>query len=310
MRWIELSVVTSEAASEAVSEFLMQKGANGVEMVDPGAFKQVLEANRYLDYVDEGFIETYGTDVVIRAYFSEDRNAAEMAAEVNRYIAGISEFMETKPALVSWLVRDDSEWKDNWKQYYKTFVFTEKIIVKPSWEEYTPKAGEILISMDPGMAFGTGTHETTKMCALMGEKHVRPNDRVLDLGCGTAILAISAVKLGASSALAVDIDDAAVKSARENVINNQADQQVEVRCGILSDVQPEPFNLVFINIIADVILSIIPDLKPYLDQSSKVILSGIIKGRRDDVLSACEANGFKLIDEMGMGEWVALVVHA
>ncbi len=310
MKWIEISITTNQEALEAVSELLMSMGANGTELVDPYAFRQVLENNRYLDYADDGFIDSYGTDVIAKAYFSEDRNPQEMVDELNQRLAELTEYMAIGPGMVSWKIRDDAEWKDTWKEYYKPFKFTEKIVIKPSWEQYAPKGDEIIIEMDPGMAFGTGTHETTKMCALLGEKYLKTGDQVLDLGCGTAILAVLAAKLGAAGALAVDIDDAAVKVARQNVQNNGEEKKITVMQGVLENVPPKPYDLVFINIIADVILSIAPEVRPYLSQTGHLVLSGIISTRRDEVVSAYTALGFGFVEELKMGEWTALAFHA
>lgn len=310
MKWIEISIITHQDATEAVSELLMNQGAGGVELVDPQAFRQVLENNRYLDYADDGFIESYGSDVIAKAYFSEDRDPVQMTEVLRQALTEFSSYMNTSPGMISWKMRDDAEWKDTWKDYYKPFKFTERIVIRPSWEAYSPAAGESVIEMDPGMAFGTGTHETTRMCALLGEKYIQPQDSVLDLGCGTAILALTAVKLGASRALAVDIDDAAVKVARQNIRNNGEEEKIQVRQGMLEDLPAKPYDLIFINIIADVILSLAPAITAYVGPGSRVILSGIIKGRRDEVCSAYVAAGLHKVEELVMGEWVAMVFHA
>lgn len=310
MKWIEITITTSEQAAEAVAELLMSKGANGTEMVDPFAFRQTLEASKYLDYADDGLIESYGTNVIVKAYFSEDRNPVMLAQEIQNHLEEMSGYMVMGPLNLQWSVRDDAEWKDNWKQYFKPFRFTEKIVIKPSWENYTPQQDDIVIELDPGMAFGTGTHETTQMCARLGEKYLTSGDRVLDLGCGTAILALSAVKLGARSALAVDIDDAAVKTARQNVDNNGESHKIEVRQGELHQISQQPYDLIYINIIADVILALSKDIKNYTGPDTRVLLSGIIKSRREEVLKAYSAEGFTLIEEMNLGEWVAMVFHA
>lgn len=310
MRWIEITVTTNQQASEAVSELFMRKGANGTEMVDPYAFRQVLENNKYLDYADDGLVESYGTDVIVKAYYSDDRNPESLTAEIQASLSDMAGYMDIGPGEVKWVVRDDEEWKDTWKQYFKPFKFTEKIVIKPSWENYEPQPNDIVIELDPGMAFGTGTHETTRMCALLGEKYIKKGDKVFDLGCGTAILALSAVKLGASKALAVDIDDAAVKAARQNVQNNHESEKIEVRQGELHHIAREAYDLIFINIIADVILSLTDEIKHYVGNNTRILLSGIIKSRQDEVRKAYLEAGFQLIEELNQGEWVAMAFHA
>ena len=260
MKWIEVSVSTTHGASEAIAEKLLNMGANGTEMVDPAAFRQALENNKYLDYADDGFLDKYGTDVIVRAYFSDELDPIIISNELKQTLDNLSNYINIGSGEIKYALRDDSEWKESWKQYFKPFNFTDRIVIKPSWEEYIPQEDEMVIEMDPGMAFGTGTHETTRMCALLGEKFLRKNDRVLDLGCGTAVLALLAAKLGASSVLAVDIDEAAVKTARQNIKNN-GEIKNSVMQGTLNEVPEEPYDLIFINIIADVIIEISKDIK-------------------------------------------------
>ncbi len=310
MKWIEISINTTLEASDAIAELLTSKGASGTEMVDPYAFRQVLDSNEYLDYADAGLIESFGDEVTVKAWFSEDRNVDQLVKEIRSALMDISSYIDTGRCEINTILRDDSEWKDTWKQYFKPFKLTNSIVVKPTWEEYKPQAGEIVLELDPGMAFGTGTHETTRMCAILGEKYIKPGDKVLDLGCGTAILAASAVKLGAGSALAVDIDDAAVKVARENVLKNGLANSIQVMQGELKDIEKEPYDLIFINIIADIILSVSEHVKNYTKPGTKILLSGVIRGRRDEVVDAYTSLGFELKEEMEQGEWVAMVFNA
>lgn len=310
MRWIEVSVRTTQEASEVIAEKLMSMGANGTEMIDPIAFRQALENNKYLDYADDGLIDKYGTDVIVKAYFSEGLNPIIISDELKVTLDSISNQINIGLGEIKYTLRDDSEWKDSWKQHFKPFKFTEKIVIKPSWEKYIPQKDEIVIEMDPGMAFGTGTHETTRMCALLGEKYLRENDRVLDLGCGTAILGLLAVKLGASSALAVDIDDAAVKTARQNIDNNGETNKIQVMRGALKDVPEGSFDMIFINIIADIIIEISKEIKKYVKGGTNIILSGIIKDRKAEVKRKYSDLGLMLIDELNMGEWEAMVFRA
>jgi len=173
MKWIEVSVRTTQEASETICDKLMSLGANGTEMVDPAAFRQALESNSYLDYADDGFLDKYGTDVIIKAYFSDESDPQNITDELKHTLDSISDQMNIGSGEIRYTLRDDSEWKDSWKQYFKPFRITEKAVIKPSWEEYAPQGDELVIEMDPGMAFGTGTHETTKMCAVLGEKYLK-----------------------------------------------------------------------------------------------------------------------------------------
>ena len=147
MKWIEISVRTNQQASEVIAEKLMNMGANGTEMVDPAAFRQALENNKYLDYADNGLIDKYGTDVIVRAYFSENLNPINITDELKLALDSISAYMDIGSGDITYLLRDDSEWKDTWKQYFKPFKFTERIVIKPSWEEYIQKDDEIVIEL-------------------------------------------------------------------------------------------------------------------------------------------------------------------
>ena len=307
MKWHEVSVTTNETAADAVSDLLLGLGANGVELVDPEAFRRVLADNSHLDYADEGFLDQYGTDVIVRAYFQDGRDAGQLQLAVETDLANLKEWVDPSPGKVSVLLRDDAEWKDVWKEYYRPFLIAPGFVIKPSWETYQPKPDETVIEMDPGMAFGTGTHETTRMCARFAAEVVRPGDRVMDIGCGTAVLAIIAALKGAAGVTAIDIDDAAVKTARENVARNGVADRVKVVCGVLADLAPSPHDVLLVNIIADVIISLAPLFGRFLAQGGKLVTSGIIHGRMADVVAACEQNGFTLVAHEAEGEWDAMV---
>ncbi len=307
MKWYEVSVTTNEAAADPVSDLLLGLGANGVEMVDPEAFQKVLSDNRHLDYADEGFLDQYGTDVVVRAYFQDGRDAAALTTSVRNGLAEMAAWVDPAPATLTLLLRDDAEWKDVWKDYYKPFELAPGFVVRPSWETYEARPGETVIEMDPGMAFGTGTHETTRMCAQFAARVVAPGDRVMDIGCGTAILGIVAALRGAEAVTAVDIDDAAVKTARENVERNRVADRVRVICGVLDDIAPSAHDVLLVNIIADVIISLSPDFPKYLRKDGLLVVSGIIHDRAGDVTAACEQQGFALVEHAAEGEWDAMV---
>lgn len=307
MKWIEVTVTTSQLASEPVSDLLLSLGANGVEMVDPEAFRRVLSDNSHLDYAEEGFLDQYGSNVVVRAYFQDGRDQGSMRDSILQGLSAMSSWADPAPGTVELAIRDDAEWKDVWKDYFKPFELAPGIVVKPSWEDYTSKAGEVIIEMDPGMAFGTGTHETTRMCAGFAARHVRPGDRVMDIGCGTAILGIVAAKRGAREVTAIDIDDAAVKTARENVERNGVSDRVHVHAGVLADMPPTANDVILVNIIAEVIIALSSDFAGYLKRDGLLVVSGIIHSRLQEVMTACEQNGFVLMEHNAQGEWDAMV---
>lgn len=307
MKWQELTITTNEASSDLVSDLLFSLGANGVELVDPPAFRKVLSDNAHLDYADEGFIERYGSDVIVRAYFQDGREAKGLRRIVTEGLLALSLEPGVSESNVTVKLRDDEEWKDVWKTFYVPFEIAPGFIIKPSWEEYEPKADEIILEMDPGMAFGTGTHETTRMCAKFAARHVKHGDSVLDIGCGTGILGIVAANCGAAEVLAIDIDDAAVKCARENVQKNRVSDRVHVVQGTLEDVPPVKRDVILINIVADIIIGLTPKFPDHLTENGLLVVSGIIHSRVQDVISACELQGFVIVEHDTEGEWDAMV---
>ncbi len=301
MKWLEVSVEVEPEEQEVLSQILMDQGIQGIEIVDPQAFRQVLEDNRYLDYTDEGFLDRYGNKTIVKAYFQAGRDAEKLEAELKD---AFSLFMKNPPAEINILLRDDSEWKDNWKKHYKTFYISERVIIKPSWESFAAGEGKIIIELDPGMAFGTGTHETTRMCAVLLDDLVKGNERVLDLGCGTGILGIIAAKLGARDVTCVDIDDAACKTAQENIEKNHV--TVSVVQGELRNLPETQYDIIIINIIADIILSLLPGLKNYCGSHTAILLSGIIRERKQEVIDKANQLGYRVTREIDEGEWVSL----
>ncbi len=288
---------------DAISQIFMNLGITGLEIVDPTAFRDVLEQNRYLDYTDDGFIESFGEDVVIRAYF-HGGNAPEI---IERQLKkAFNQYNINPMPKIEICLRDDFEWKDNWKHNFKTFFISKRVIIKPSWETCCLKEGQIVIELDPGMAFGTGTHETTRMCALFLDDLITGNESVLDLGCGTGILGIIAAKLGASDVVCVDIDEAACSTAKDNIQNNNVGKSITVISGELKDLEHRQYDIIIINIVANIILALLPGLKEYCKPTSNVILSGIIKERRQEVLNTAALYGFRPAQEQNEGEWVAI----
>jgi ribosomal protein L11 methyltransferase len=202
---------------------------------------------------------------------------------------------------------DDEDWSTAWKKYYKPFHISDSVVIKPSWEDYDKKDGEIIIELDPGMAFGTGTHETTRLCSQLLERHVRKGDTLIDVGCGTGILSIIAVKLGAAKATAIDIDDVAARVTGENCAINGVSDSIDVRKGVLADIEPFKADLVVANIIADVVIKLSEPMPQYLKKGGILLTSGIIRERREDVVKAYTGLGFEVISIDEMGEWVAIV---
>lgn len=306
MEWTQVIIKTTEEASDAISEMLTSIGAGGVVIEDPNEIRRQIESPDSLDYADQEFIDSLGTEVTIKAYFNEEYRPEELGSLINEKLEFISKFLDVGRGYIGFEMVNDEDWSTAWKKYYKPFHISDSVVIKPSWEEYQKKPGELIIEMDPGMAFGTGTHETTRLCSQLLEKHIKRGDRVIDVGCGTGILSIIAVKLGAAHATAIDVDEVAVRVADENCTINGVSDKVSIMKGVLADLEPQRADVAVANIIADVVIGFADMVAKYLKRGGLLLTSGIIKERKEDVVNTYTALGFRLesIDEMG--EWVAI----
>jgi ribosomal protein L11 methyltransferase len=308
VKWIEIKIKTTEEACDAISYMLTSIGAGGVAIEDPNEIRRETQKSNSIDYVDDEFLNSLGEDVVVKAYFPGETNVPELVSLIKEKLAFIGTFLNVGEGYCGYAEMDEEDWSNSWKKYYKPLHLTDRLIVKPSWENYDNKDGEIIIEMNPGMAFGTGTHETTKMCAVLLDKYVKDGCRVIDVGCGTGILSIIASKLGAAEVTAVDIDEVAVKVAKENLELNKVDN-VRVFKGVLDDIEKEKRDIVVANIIANVIMDISSRVPYYLKKDGLFIASGIIKERKQEVLDECLRKGFECVEIIEMGEWVAIVLR-
>ncbi len=309
MKWYEIRINTTDEASDAVAEMLTTMGAGGVAIKDPFDIRKEIEKPGTLDYADDDFLEALGEDVIISAYFQNGLDINDLLKQINDGLMNISQFLDTGKGLEGYGEVDDEDWSTAWKKYYKPFRLTDRIVIKPTWEEYRAEENDIIVEMDPGMAFGTGTHETTQMCSILLDKYMSANHDVLDVGCGTGILSIIASKLGAKKIEAIDIDEVAVRVAKENIEINGEASKIKAFQAVLSDLKAgdEKFDIIVANIIANVIVDLSSLIPYYLKKNSLFITSGIIKERKQDVIDACLKNGMSLIDDLEMGEWVAMV---
>ena len=304
MEWIEASVTTTTGAADALSELLIQSGARGTQILDRLDIPQNNDWTGYGEIYGADMKEGLPEEVTVKAWFAnpEDviqaRAAVSSLKQVDGFDAGSLDFSLAQ-------VRDE-DWAENWKQYYKPMRVGQRLVIKPVWEDYAPLEEDLVIDMDPGMAFGTGNHETTRLCLQMIEQTYR-GGRALDIGTGSGILAIALAKLGARDVTAVDLDPVAVSAARQNVDRNGLSEQVAVLQGDLAQDVSGSFSFVSANILADVVISLAEPLKPMLEEGANIVLSGIIKERRQDVLAAFDQAGYRYLDAREEGEWVALL---
>ncbi len=296
MDWLELAVTVSTMAVEAVAELFYKAGCSGVVIEDVNLLRRYIESGAW-DYHDFILPEESDTAAVI-GYFASDERLAERKERLEEDLRALLEFF---PGLVIRLkegnVREE-DWATAWKTYFKPVKVGDRIVIKPTWEDYAGNEAELIIQLDPGMAFGTGTHPTTSLCIRALERSVSPGRLVYDIGTGSGVLAIAAALLGAQ-VKAVDLDPVAVKVAKENTELNGLIDRIEVKLGDLAQVLAGPADLVVANIIADVIIILAEDLERVLKPGGICLASGIISGRRQDVEQALQAKGLTVerVDE-------------
>ncbi|WP_374018616.1 50S ribosomal protein L11 methyltransferase [Paenibacillus thiaminolyticus] len=320
MRWHELTIHTREEAVEMISNFLHEAGAGGVSIEESGTLNKERDTTygelyiAPLNDIPEG-------EAKIQGYFAEGTDLAAIEGEVAGRIRELRTYgIDPGEAAMSWRSVHEDDWADAWKQYFKPTRITSKLTIKPSWESYTPTAEEQVIELDPGMAFGTGTHPTTSLCLQALESVIQGGEDIIDVGTGSGILAIGACKLGARHVLAIDLDPVAVKSARENVAMNGLHDDITVREGDLlymlkasgTDEAPAlgvtlPVQIVVANILAEVILLFVEDVFAALQPGGIYIASGIYKNKEEAVERELIRYGFLIDAKHREEDWVAFV---
>lgn len=305
--WIEVRVITKSEALEPVSGIFYGLDCKGVAIEDPNDILEREQGPLTWDFADINVLEHKGEVAVVKAYFSEEDNIEEVLKYINEKMEELKELgIDTGVAKVESEKMYEEDWANNWKKYYKPTKIGDRIVVKPIWEEYEAKGDELVLELDPGMAFGTGTHETTRMCIQALDKYVKEDSTVFDVGCGSGILAIAAAKLGAKMAIGVDLDPVAVESAKENVGFNNLDN-IQILYGNLVEVIDGKADIVVANIIAEVICILTEDVKRVLKEDGYFITSGIIHDRVDMVTNKLQEVGFEVVEINKDGEWNCIV---
>lgn len=305
MQWIEVNVAVTHEAVEAVADMLTSIGSKGVAIEDPQLINDLRNSDTW-ELCD--IPEQENTEVVtVSAYYADDEKLEKRLAEIDEQLALIEErigkyrFGNTRFRKVS-----EQDWANEWKQYFHVTHVGKSLVIKPSWEKYAPKEGEHVIEIDPGMAFGTGTHHTTNMMMERLEKVITPDSTVFDVGTGSGILAIAAAMLGAKSVKAVDIDAVAVRVAKENVADNGLSDQIEVREGDLLHGTEGKADVIIANIIADIVIMLLQDIPQKLNDDGVLLASGIIEERMPDVEAAAQAKGLYVDAVDHRGGWVVM----
>jgi len=312
MNWMEYTVLTTTEASDLISQILMDAGSTGTMIEDRNDVAANQRPEGQWDIIDEAIAERIGDDVKVTGYFEADDRLLDRVLSIEQELIRIKSLgldmdlgkLKTHTHMVA-----EEDWTESWKKAFKSFRLGRHMVIKPSWESFDMQPGDHVIEIDPGMAFGTGTHETTGMCVELVEKYVKPGDLCMDIGTGTGILAIAAAHMGAKHVLATDLDAVAVRVAAENVRINGFADRIDVRCGDLLDAVGAPeasSDVVIANIIADVIIGLAAPVKPYIKAGGVFICSGIAVNRLEDVLNALRAAGYEVLDAVTRGEWAAI----
>ena len=306
MKWEEITVNVGEEARDAVINLFYEAGASGVVIEDTKTWET---------YVEEGIWDVYETpqdvveaeNVLVNGFLPDDAFLRERLRDFRLKVERLSDFFANYNAQLSLKKIEDEDWGNTWKDYYKTEKIGERIVISPSWEEYEAGRDEVVIKLDPGMAFGTGKHPTTEHTIRYLEKYLNVNDSIIDVGCGSGILSIAAAKLGAAHVLSVDNDPTAIKIAEKNIAENTVDGTIEVCLNdLLTAIQGE-FDMIVGNLIADLIVVMLPQTKDILKPGGLVIVSGILDRKIDRVMNALADNGFTVVDQVLDAEWYTLV---
>lgn len=316
MKWTRYRIKTTTAAAELVIAMLVENGIDGVEIEDNVGISEEDKKRMFIDFlpvlpIDEGV--SY-----VSFYVEDDSNEDEFMPAVKAGLDELRDFMDIGEGSIVKSETEDKDWINNWKQFFKSFE-VDGIVIKPTWEDIKPEyEGKMMIEIDPGIAFGTGLHETTQLCMKQLKKHVKPDTKILDVGCGSGILSIIALKMGAESAVGIDIDENATVATRENLeTNNIPLDKCEVITGnILEDdsireqIGYECYDIVAANILADVLLPLTPLVPAHLKKGGLYITSGIIDMKEDEVKAAVEATGqFEILEITRQKDWSSITAR-
>lgn len=304
MDWTEIVISVASEHSDTAAAIANMVVPYGIYIEDYSDMETQAPEIAHIDLIDEELLKKDKTRVNIHIYFAKEENAAEAVAFLEERLRAVG--IDSKQELCN---VNDSDWSENWKKYFKPTEIGKRLAICPSWEKYDNRENRKILSIDPGAAFGTGTHATTSMCLSVLEKYVFDGCTILDVGCGSGILGIAGVLLGADNAVGVDIDEQSVKVSRENAQINGISDKTEFICGNLTDKISGKFDIVCANIVADVIIGLCDGIDEYMKEDGLFICSGIIDIRANDVKNALAENGFEILEECTVDNWNAFVTR-
>ncbi len=302
MNWTEICIKVKSDHTEQASAIANMSVPYGIYIED---YSDLIEQSweiAHVDLIEKELLDKDRCYSIIHIYISEEDNANEAVEYLKELLTASAVPFE----LVSEEV-NDSSWADGWKKYFKCTEIGEKLVIRPSWEKYENLSGRKVLSIDPGAAFGTGTHATTSLCLQILENHITNDSTVLDIGCGSGILGIAGVLLGAKSAVGVDIDAQSVKVAKENAEINNVSDKTEYLVGDLADKITGKYSVVCANIVADVIIKLLENVADFMEDDAVLITSGVIDIRKEDVVNGFKRFGFRIVEEHNKENWYAFV---
>lgn len=313
MEWMQVAVKTSSEAVEAVANILMETGASGVAIEDAADFANI-KAGRYGDHgeiIDPDSLRHIESGALVTAYFPENEQIEKRVPQITTRVLGLSQ-VGLNPGAAEVMVKpvDDTDWATAWEKYYHPVPVTRFLTVVPDWEDYTPQnEDERVIKLDPGRAFGTGTHPTTKLSLQGLEAVIRGGETVIDVGTGSGVLTIGAELLGANVILATDLDDVAVDSAQKNLALNPEISPVKVIANDLLTGINQTADIIVANILAEIIVPLVPQAWNNLPVNGYFVTSGIIDDKLDLVINAMKQQGFAIRETLKMGEWYGVIAQ-
>lgn len=303
MDWTEITAKVPTEKTDEAAAIANMTVPYGIYIEDYTNLEADAEEIAHIDLIDEELVNKDRTHSIIHMYIAESDNAVEAVSYLRERFTACGIDNEIKCELV-----DDADWNENWKKYFKAFEIGEKLAICPSWEKYENKDNRTVISLDPGAAFGTGSHATTSLCLEILEKRVTNDTTVLDIGTGSGILAIAADLLGAKSAIGVDIDAQSVKTAIANAEINGVSEKTEFLVGDLAEKISGKYDIVCANIVADVVMRLFDNVADFMKDDGILIVSGIIDMRAVEVEKSAVEHGFKITESLMREEWHAYVL--
>lgn len=315
MKWNKITIDTTVEATDMISYELNEMGIEGIEVEDHVPLTEEERKKMYVDLLPDEIAPNDGT-AKISCYIEPDKDMEALSAQIRDMLNDIGNYMDIGAGTLTFGETADKDWINNWKQFFKPFRLDDTIIIKPTWETLSEqKDGDIVVEIDPGTAFGTGSHETTRLCISQIKKYLKEGDALLDLGCGSGILSIIALKLGAGQVVGTDIDPNAIIATNENLMVNHIPEgeMLAYEGNLLEDeelcqkVGEGQYDIVVANILADVIIPLSSIARRFMKKGGYFITSGIINTKENEVKQAMLSNGFEIVDVVTMGEWVSIV---